>query len=50
MDQPSATDEPSSGASLRAGGIYLTFSHDPDTPFKFAKILTIEGDSLWLKV
>lgn len=33
----------SNGTVVEAGGVYLTFSGDPDTPYKFAKVISIGG-------
>jgi hypothetical protein len=31
------------GTVVEAGGIYLTYSGDPDTPYKFVKVVSIGG-------
>ncbi len=36
--------------TLHPGGIYLTFSGDPATPYCFAKLLQLSGNSIWLKL
>jgi hypothetical protein len=38
------------GTVVEAGGVYLTFSGDPDTPYTFAKVVSIGGSGASLGV
>ena len=35
---------------IAVGGVYLTFSGDYDMPYKFAKVLRIDGDDFCIKL
>jgi hypothetical protein len=35
---------------LRPGGVYLTFSGDYDIPYRFAKIIRMDGEDIWAKL